>query len=187
MTALRQRMLEDMRARNLSPQTQLAYVQQVRPLCPSGGRFHDALGTEEIRAYQVYLTKTRQLAPASLVVAVAALRFVYRTTLQKVWPIEMVIPAPKQPQTLLWPLAIGLTGGFMIGLELLVRPALFPRDLFATLVLLLPAADRAYRIDYDPTCRRCRATRWIVEHLDWFPAWSGWRRPAGRHPPWRPG
>ena len=31
---------------------------------------------------------------------VAALRFLYRVTLQKTWPIEAVIPAPKKPQTL---------------------------------------------------------------------------------------
>ena len=58
------------------------------------------LGPEEIRAYQLYLTKEKQLTPATLVIVVAALRFLYRVTLQTTWSIEAVIPAPKKPQTL---------------------------------------------------------------------------------------
>ena len=58
------------------------------------------MGPEEIRAYQLYLTNEKQLAPATLVIVVAALRFLYRVTLQKTWAIETVIPAPKKPQTL---------------------------------------------------------------------------------------
>ena len=100
MTSLRRRMLEDMRVRNLSPHTQLAYVQQVARFARHCGRSPAAVGPEEIRAYQVYLTDTKHMAPASLVVAVAALRFLYRVTLHKPWPIELVIPAPKHPQTL---------------------------------------------------------------------------------------
>ena len=42
----------------------------------------------------------RGLATSSLLVAMAALRFVYRVTLQKRWPFDEVIPAPKKPQSL---------------------------------------------------------------------------------------
>jgi site-specific recombinase XerD len=48
----------------------------------------------------VYLTKEKQLAPGSIVIAVAALRFLYKVTLHRDWNIEEVIPAPKKPQTL---------------------------------------------------------------------------------------
>src|SRR5690349_21262441 len=41
----------------------------------------DQLGPEEIRAYQVYLTDERKLAPGSNLIAVAALRFLYKVTL----------------------------------------------------------------------------------------------------------
>ncbi len=46
------------------------------------------------------MTNDKQLAPASLVITVAALRFVYTVTLQKTWSVKAVIPAPKTPQTL---------------------------------------------------------------------------------------
>ena len=100
MTALRQRMLEDMQIRNLAPATQRAYVEHVSRFARHFGRSPAMLGPEEIRAYLVYLTTEKQLAPTTLIVAVAALRFLYTVTLQKPWSVAAVIPAPKQPQTL---------------------------------------------------------------------------------------
>ena len=100
MTALRQRMLEDMQIRNLAPATQRAYVEHVSRFARHFGRSPAMLGPEEIRAYLVYLTTEKQLAPSTIIVAVAALRFLYTVTLQKPWSVTAVIPAPKQPQTL---------------------------------------------------------------------------------------
>jgi integrase/recombinase XerD len=54
----------------------------------------------EIRSYQVYLTNEKKLAPSSILIAVAALRFFYKVTLHKDWPLEEMIPAPKRPQKL---------------------------------------------------------------------------------------
>ena len=73
MTSLRQRMLEDMQVRNLSPHTQTSYVQQVSRFARHFGRSPDTLGPEEIRAYQLYLTNDRKLAPGSICIAVSAL------------------------------------------------------------------------------------------------------------------
>ena len=95
MTPLRQRMLDDMQIRNLAPATQRAYVEHVGQFARHFGRSPAALGPEEIRAYQVYLAKDKQVAPATLGVAVAALRFLYIVTLQKRWAVEVVIPTPK--------------------------------------------------------------------------------------------
>ncbi len=100
MTPLRQRMLEDMQVRNLSPLTQRAYLEHASRFARHFGRSPAALGPEDIRAYQVYLTNDRQLAPASIGITVAALRFLYTVTLQKPWSVTAVIPAPKAPQTL---------------------------------------------------------------------------------------
>jgi integrase/recombinase XerD len=50
MTPLRQRMLEDMQVRNLSPHTQASYVQQVAQFARHFSQSPDALGPEEIRA-----------------------------------------------------------------------------------------------------------------------------------------
>jgi integrase/recombinase XerD len=98
MTPLRQRMLEDMQIRNLSPLTQRAYVEHVARFARYFGRSPAVLGPEEIRAYLVYLTTERQLAPSTIIIAVAALRFLYTVTLQKPWSVKVVIPAPKEPQ-----------------------------------------------------------------------------------------
>ena len=100
MTSLRQRMTEDMQIRNLSPHTQASYVLQVSLFARHFGQSPTVLGPEEIRAYQVYLTNEKKLAPSSITTMVSALRFLYKVTLKKDWAIEDVIPAPKKPQTL---------------------------------------------------------------------------------------
>jgi integrase/recombinase XerD len=100
MTSLRQRMTEDMMVRNLSPNTQRSYLEQVSRFARYFGKSPEALGAEDIRSYQVYLTNEKKLAPGSILIAVAALRFLYRVSLQKNWVFEDIIPAPKKPQTL---------------------------------------------------------------------------------------
>jgi integrase/recombinase XerD len=100
MTSLRQRMMEDMQVRNLSPLTQTCYVQQVSLFARHFSKSPEVLGPEEIRSYQVYLTNEKKLAPASILIAVAALRFLYKVTLHKGWSLEDIIPAPKKPQKL---------------------------------------------------------------------------------------
>jgi integrase/recombinase XerD len=100
MTPLRQRMLEDMQVRNLAPNTQHAYLDNVARFARHFGRSPAELGPEEIRAYQVYLIRERHLAPSSLEIAVCALRFLYTVTLHKGWPVDAVIPAPKKPRRL---------------------------------------------------------------------------------------
>ena len=100
MTPLRQRMIEDMQVRNLSPHTQSTYVLQVSLFARYFGKPPDQLGPEEIRSYQVYLTKEKKLATGSILIAVAALRFLYKITLHQDWTLPDIIPAPKKPQKL---------------------------------------------------------------------------------------
>ena len=92
MTSLRRRMTEDMQVRNLSSQTQATYVQQVSLFARHFNKSPEILGPEEIRSYQVYLTNERKLAPSSIIIAVAALRFLYKITLHRAWNLEEVIP-----------------------------------------------------------------------------------------------
>ena len=96
MTPLRQRMLQDMGIRNLAVNTQLAYVQQIRAFARHFDRSPEALGTEEVRAYQVHLIEERKLAAGSLSVVAAALRFLYKITLRRPWNDDD-IPMPKRP------------------------------------------------------------------------------------------
>ena len=100
MTSLRNRMIEDMQVRNRSPHTQSAYVQQVSLFARYFGKSPERLGPEDIRTYQIYLTNDKKLAPKSISVTVAALRFLYNITLKKGWTIHEVIPHPKQPRKL---------------------------------------------------------------------------------------
>jgi hypothetical protein len=64
MTSLRQRMLEDMQIRNLAVNTQESHVQQVSLFARYFNQSPERLGPEQIRAYQVYLTNERKLAPS---------------------------------------------------------------------------------------------------------------------------
>ena len=82
MTALRQRMIEERHVRNLSPHTERAYVETVARFARHFGRSPAVWGPEEMRAYQVNLTTERTLAPSSLVIAVSAIRFLYKVTLK---------------------------------------------------------------------------------------------------------
>ena len=100
MTSLRRRMAEGKRVRNLSPCTQETYIRQVSLFARHFGKSPDLLGPEQIREHQVHLATGKRLAPGSIAVAVAALRFLYGVTLQKDWNIPEVLPTPKQPAKL---------------------------------------------------------------------------------------
>jgi len=100
MTALRQRMLEDMKIRNLALNTQDSYLRQVFHFARHFGKSPDLLGQEEIRSYQIYLTQEKKLAPGSVTIAVSALRFLYKVTLRREWNLDDIIPAPKTPKKL---------------------------------------------------------------------------------------
>jgi site-specific recombinase XerD len=100
MTSLRQHMIEDMQVRNLSSLTQTAYVKQVSQFARHFHTSPESLGPEQIRAYQLYLTNEKNLAPSSIIVAVAALRFLYKVTLHRDWSLQDSIPLPKRPQKL---------------------------------------------------------------------------------------
>jgi hypothetical protein len=93
-------MTDDIQVRNLALNTQTSYVQQVSLFARYFNKSPEQLGPEDIRTYQVYLTNEKKLAPGSVLIAVAALRFLYKTCLKRDWPFEDVIPAPKKPQTL---------------------------------------------------------------------------------------
>ena len=99
MTPLRQRMLEDMRIRNLSACTQKSYVSQVARFAAYFGQSPEHLGPEHIREYQRHLIDDLNLKPQSLVVAVSAIRFLFNVTLSRGLDIRE-IPLPKQPKRL---------------------------------------------------------------------------------------
>ena len=66
MTPLRQRMIEDMQIRNLSPHTQDSYVQQISQFARYFGKSPAELLPEDIRTYQIYLPNEKKLASSSI-------------------------------------------------------------------------------------------------------------------------
>lgn len=99
MTPLRTRMIEDLQVRNYSPRTVECYTYHVGCFARHFGRSPDQLGPEEVRAYQVYLVQEKKASWTSFNQAVCALRFLYRTTLPRDWPVTM-IPFAKRPKKL---------------------------------------------------------------------------------------
>jgi len=96
MTALRQRMREDMRIRNLSDRTQKCYIRHVAQFALHFGRSPDELGPEHIRRYQLFLVEEKRASWSLFNQAVCALRFLYGVTLRKDWAIEHIPHAKRE-------------------------------------------------------------------------------------------
>jgi site-specific recombinase XerD len=80
MTALRQRMLEDLRIRNYAPTTVACYIRSVAEFAQHFNKPLDQLGPEEIRSWQLFLLSEKRVKLSTYIQAVCALRFFYRTT-----------------------------------------------------------------------------------------------------------
>lgn len=87
MTALRERMVEDMKIRGFTPGTQDKYLEAIKALAQHYHRPPDQLPQEQIRAYLLYLMETRKLAKSTLRLHLSALKFLYRRTLGWSWPV----------------------------------------------------------------------------------------------------
>ena len=99
MTPLRQRMIEDMQLRNLSAQTQRAYLHYIIGLARFYQTSPEHLSLEEIREYQLYLINERRYSPESVNAFVSAAKFLYIVTLETPWP-ENVLPRVRVPHKL---------------------------------------------------------------------------------------
>ncbi|WP_250487060.1 tyrosine-type recombinase/integrase [Caballeronia sp. GaOx3] len=98
MTPLRQRMIEDMRVRNLTANTQRSYLLYVGAFAGYFQRCPTLLGPEDIRAWQLHLIDQKR-SRSTLLVATSSLRFLYNVTLKRDWGIEE-IAAAKVPRKL---------------------------------------------------------------------------------------
>ena len=98
-TDLSRRMADDMKLRNFSQSTIDAYTYHV-------GRFAEFLGKcpreaspEDIRSFQLHMIEVRKIGWSSFNQAVCGLRFLFRTTSPRPWPVTM-IPFGKRPKKL---------------------------------------------------------------------------------------
>ena len=79
---LRQRMIDDMTLRKLSPQTQSAYIHAVKNFTRFLGQCPDAANAEDLRRYQLHLVD-QGISSGNLNATLTGLKFFFDTTLER--------------------------------------------------------------------------------------------------------
>jgi integrase/recombinase XerD len=97
MTRLRQRMLDDLRRRNYSPDTIRGYIRAVRQFAEYFRRSPEQLGAAELRRYQLHLLHESKLALGTVENNISALRFLYKKTQSACAPWLGCRPAVHSP------------------------------------------------------------------------------------------
>ena len=123
MTPLRQRMLQDMQMRNLSPRTQDAYIRAVARLAAFYKLSPDRLDLEQVRSFLVHLVGQRVSFSLFNQVRCALVLF-YRVTLGRDWAFDR-IGTQKQPKRLPVVLSQGEMTQFFAAVDRLKYRALF--------------------------------------------------------------
>jgi integrase/recombinase XerD len=82
MSPLRRRMIEDMTIRKFAPKTQHDYLQRVKNFAAFLGRSPDTASFEDVRRYQLHLTKSG-IGVSTVNQTVSTLRFFFRVTLKR--------------------------------------------------------------------------------------------------------
>src|SRR5215207_4231777 len=97
MTHLRQRMTEDMQLRGLAPAKVQAYLRYVEQLAVFTGKSPDLATDEDFRQFFLALHKQRGCSRSTATVAIAAFKFLFEVTLQRLWPrLDLYRPRPVQ-------------------------------------------------------------------------------------------
>ena len=94
MTQLRTKVLEELKLRNYSQATAHTYVEAIRRYAEYFHLSPQQLGREHIRQYQLHLIEERKLEPKSVMVQMAALRFLYLKVLRRSYSRDD-IPLPR--------------------------------------------------------------------------------------------
>jgi integrase/recombinase XerD len=98
-THLRKMMLEELQRRHYAQTTISSYIRIVEDFSRRFQRPPDRLGPKHIREYQAELFTKRKFAASTVTVYLAALRFFYTKTLQRVWSTAET-PYPKRVSAL---------------------------------------------------------------------------------------
>ena len=85
MTALRQKMIEDMQLHGFAERTQKSYMQVVRQLAEYYGKSPDQINEEELRQYFLYLKNVKKASRSTITLALCEIKFFYERTLQRQW------------------------------------------------------------------------------------------------------
>ncbi len=90
MGKLRDQMLVDLQLSGAKPRTQKTYLREVENLTKHFNRSPEELGEAELKEYMLYLINERHLSEGTFRFYVAGLKFFYRTTLKRDWPVEKI-------------------------------------------------------------------------------------------------
>jgi len=97
MTPLREKMILAMQMRGFSPRTHSSYLAGVTGLAKHFGCSPEIINTTQLNHYFEYLVTERQLAPASCLLHLNSIRFLYIQVLKRP-SLELDIKLPKRPQ-----------------------------------------------------------------------------------------
>lgn len=96
MSTLRDQMTEDLQLKGATAKTQRIYLREVSNYAKYFGKSPEELGESELREYLLYLMKERNLSDGTYRFYVAALKFLYRTTLKREWVEKIKFPKRKK-------------------------------------------------------------------------------------------
>jgi integrase/recombinase XerD len=90
MGKLKDQMLVDLQLCGAKPRTQETYLREAENLARYFKRSPAELGENELKEYLLHLIKDRHLSEGTFRYYVAGLKFLYRTTLKREWPVEKI-------------------------------------------------------------------------------------------------
>jgi len=97
MTALRQKMIEDMQLRGFAERTQEAYLSAVRQLAKHYHKPPDQIDEEELRGYFLFLKNEKHAARNTCTIALCGIKFFFQHTLGREWKtFEFLRPAKEK-------------------------------------------------------------------------------------------
>jgi len=99
MTALRQRMIQDLQLRGDADRTVQAYVHSVAQLARFDHVSPDTLSEEQLREYLLHLTTVKHVARGTHTIALCGIKFFYQETLRREWTV-LDVARPKGEQKL---------------------------------------------------------------------------------------
>jgi len=97
MSALRQKMIEDMQLRGFAERTQEAYLLAVSQLARYYHKSPDQINEEELRQYFLFLKNEKHAARATCTIALCGIKFFFERTLGREWKtFEFLRPAKEK-------------------------------------------------------------------------------------------
>jgi len=96
MTALRQKMIEDMQLHSFSERTQDSYLRAVRQLAAYFNKPPDQITEEELRQYFLYLKNIKKASRSTITLALCGIKFFYERTLQRQWATLALVRPPRE-------------------------------------------------------------------------------------------